>query len=93
MDHPKIQKGHVARKTFNVELQEGLYAWNPTRMEHVERTLMQAGMSDKMNQAKKYFNMKFFRVRCGQACLMPFHIYWRIRAVFSFYGKLIDPET
>jgi hypothetical protein len=29
----KIHKGHVASKTFNVAIQEGLYyAWNPTRM-------------------------------------------------------------
>jgi hypothetical protein len=40
MDRPKIKKGHVARSPFKVEIQEGLYAWNPTRMEHMERTLM-----------------------------------------------------
>jgi hypothetical protein len=40
MDRPKIPKGHVARKPFKVALQEGLYDWNPKRMEHVERTLM-----------------------------------------------------
>jgi hypothetical protein len=93
MDRPKIQKGHVARKPFKVALQEGLYAWNPKRMEHVERTLMQAGMSEKMIQAKKHFNVKFFRVRCGRACLMPSRLCWGIRAVFAFYGKIIDPET
>jgi hypothetical protein len=60
MDRPKIPKGHVARKPFKVALQEGLYAWNPKRMEHVKRTLMQAGISDKMIQAKKYFNVKFY---------------------------------
>jgi hypothetical protein len=65
MDRPTIQKWHVARNPFKVVLQEGLYAWNPKRIEHVERTLMQAGMSDKMIQAKKYFNVKFFRVHCG----------------------------
>jgi hypothetical protein len=93
MDRPKIQKGHVARKPFKVALQEGLYVWNPNRMEHAERTLMQAGMSDKMIQAKKYFNVNFFRVRCGRAYVMPSHLYWRMRAVFAFYGKIIDPET
>jgi hypothetical protein len=62
-------------------------------MEHAERTLMQAGMSDKMIQAKKYFNVKFFRVRCGRAYYMPSRLYWRMRAVFAFYGKIIDPET
>jgi hypothetical protein len=93
MDRPKIQKGHVARKPFKVALQDGLYVWNPNRTEHAERTLMQAGMGDKMIQGKKYFNVKFFRVRCGRAYVMPSRLYCRIRAVFAFYGKIIDPET
>jgi hypothetical protein len=93
MDRPKIQKGHVARKPFKVALQEGLYVWNPKRMEHAERTLMQSGMSDKMIQAKKYFNVRIFRVRCGRAYLMPSRLKWQMRAVFAFYDKIKDPET
>jgi hypothetical protein len=46
-----------------------------------------------MIQAKKCSNVKIFRVRCGRAYLMPSRLYWRMRAVFAFYGKIIDPET
>jgi hypothetical protein len=93
MDRPNIQKGNVARKPFKVALQEGIYVWNPKRMEHAERPLMQAGMSDKIIQAKKHFNVKILRVRCGRAYLMPSRLKWRMRAIFAFYDKIIDPET
>jgi hypothetical protein len=61
----KDSKRAFARDPFKVALQEELYAWNPTRMKNVERTLMQAGMIDNVIQTKKYFNVRFSRVCCG----------------------------
>jgi hypothetical protein len=92
MDRPKVPIHHCAKIFFMVALQEEIYAYDPEMMRTVESALTNVGMTTKEIQAKRYYNVKFFRVRCDRVCLAPSRLYWQIRGVFVIYGPVIDPE-
>ena len=41
----------------------------------------------------RYFSRKWFTKGVRRYCLPPSRLYWRVRAVFGFFGSKVDPET
>ena len=84
---------HEYKKTYFVALQEAFLAWQPELLADVKETLTSYGLSKEDIDAKMYYNVDFFRVRVDRCVLPPRKYYWRVRAVFTIFGKKVDSKT
>jgi hypothetical protein len=93
MDRAKVPIKHEAKKAYFVALRDAFLVWNPKKMAELEEMMRDSGMTDEEIQAQKYFNSRLFRDCVERKVPSPRILYWRVRAVYAMYGKMIDSKT
>ena len=93
MDRVKVPVKHEAKKAHFVALRDAFLVWNPKKMAELEERIRDSGMTDEEIQAQKYFNSRLFRDCVERKVPSPRILYWRVRAVYVMYGKMIDSKT
>ena len=91
-DRCKIPMKHEYKKGYYVALREAFLEWDKDILEEFERRLKAAGWSEKEIKNAQYFNSEMFRKCVPRVAPPPNELYWRVRAVFRFYGDMEDSK-
>jgi hypothetical protein len=87
MEHPPIPIRHLLMKSYKVALREAWYCWEPKQFKEVVQKLKDEGGSDQDITDHFFFNTSIFLGCCARGVPPPTILYWRVGAVFAFYGN------
>lgn len=93
MDRAKVPVKHEAKKAYFVALREAFLVWNPTKLKELEDNMRNSGLTDEEIKAQKYYNARLYRGCVDRKVPPPNILYWRVRAVYTMYGMMIDSQT
>lgn len=93
MERPPVPVRHSLKKAYKVALMEAWYSWNPEGFNEVVDKLKAEGKSDEQIEAVFFFNTAIFLGCVGRTVPRPSVLYWRVRAVFAFYGVKVCSHT
>jgi hypothetical protein len=86
MARPKVPVLHSLKKPFYIALMEAWYSWEQETFGKIMVKLKLDGMTDKDIEGAYIFNTQTFLGCCPRTVPPPSTLYWRIRAVFTFFG-------
>jgi hypothetical protein len=92
IDRPKIPVHHAAKKMYKVAFRDAMFAWNPTKLKEVKDAMREDGLDDEEIEGELYYRPAFFKACVDRCILPPRLLYWRVRAVFSVFGKIVDKK-
>jgi len=84
---------HEAKKTFFVALREAFLVWNKEKLEELKGHLREEGRSEEEIEKKMLFTSSSFTDCVDRYIPPPSLLYFRVRAVFVLFGKLVDSKT
>ena len=93
MQRPYVPVQHEAKKGYFVALQNAFFDWNKDQMTELRNKLSDSGLSDGDIEKMKYYNSRLFTGCVEREVPPPSCLYWRVRAVFTMYGPMIDSKT
>jgi hypothetical protein len=93
MDRAKVPVKHESKKAYFVALREAFLVWNDIKLKELEDSMRDNGMTDDEIQAQKYHNARLYRECVDRKVPPPSILYWRVRAVYALYGKMVDSKT
>ena len=93
IDRTKVPVKHEAKKAFFVALREAFFVWNTAKLEEFEGLLREKGWSDKEIENARFYSSEMFRACVDRVVPPPSVLYWRVRAVYVLYGRMIDSKT
>ena len=93
MDRTKVPTKHEAKKGYFVALRDAFMVWNPKKLKELENKMRDGGMSDEDIEAEKFYNCRVYRGCVDRYVPSPKILYWRVRAVYTVYGNMIDSKT
>lgn len=94
MSRPKISARTPLRKTYKVALMEAWFVWDNITFDNIVEALKKEGpRSDDDIKKLYFFNTALFLACCARTAPPPSILYWRVRAVFAFFGSQVCPET
>ena len=93
MSRPKVPVMHSLKKAFYIALMEAWYTWEPEKFGAIVEKLSTEGKSKKEIENIYIFNTSTFLACCPRVVPPPSILYWRLRAVFAFYGTKVCPHT
>jgi hypothetical protein len=93
MDRPNIPVKHEAKKGYKNALKNAFFIWNESRMNELVEQMKKGGMSEEEIETAKYFRPTLFHDCVERIVPPPKVLYWRVRAVFTLYGKMRDSKT
>jgi hypothetical protein len=93
MECPPIPIRHSLKKSYKVALREAWYCWKPKRFKKAVQKLKDEWGSDQEIMDHFFFNTSNFLGCCARGVPPPTILYWRVRAVFAFYGNRICTHT
>lgn len=93
MNRTKVPVKHEAKKGYFNALQNAFLVWNPKKLKQLEDKMRENGMSDEEIKAQRYFNSHVYRGCVERYAPSPKILYWRVRAVYALFGKMIDSKT
>ncbi|KAL7529638.1 hypothetical protein ACHAXR_003072, partial [Thalassiosira sp. AJA248-18] len=93
MNRTRVPTKHEAKKAFFVALKNAFLVWNPVKKKELEDGMRASGMSEKEIKAQEYYHPQVYN-KCVDRCApSPKILYWRVRAVYVHFGKMIDSKT
>ena len=93
MDRAKVPVKHESKKAYFVALREAFFVWNPTKLAELEKNMRDSGLTEEEISHKRYFNARLYRQCVERTVPSPKMLYWRVRAVFAIYGRMVDSKT
>jgi len=93
VNRPQVPMHHTMKKSFFFAFMEAWYAWDPAKFALVVEKLKEEGNSEKEVEELYFFNTAIFLGCCPRIVPPPSVLYWRVRAVFAFFGPMICPNT
>jgi hypothetical protein len=85
---------HTSKKGYFVALRDAFFAFDPVILEEVKLVLrVRHKMSEEEIKNKMYYDFRWFARRVPRVVLPPSKLYYRVRAVYSFYGYQRDGKT
>jgi hypothetical protein len=93
MNRMKVPVHHTLKKSFYIALMESWYSWDPAVFDEIISKLKEKGKSEKEIESLYVFHTTLFLSCCPRIVLPPSVLYWRVRAVFAFYGPMECPHT
>eukprot|EP00966_Prymnesium_polylepis_P013512 311972-Prymnesium_polylepis.1 len=83
----------IFKKSYFVAQREAWLIPHRGALERVRSVLSAKGYSKDEMDARYFYNFDYFAGRVPRAAPPPSILYWRVRAVYKFFGPLQDPET
>jgi hypothetical protein len=93
MDRAPVPVHHSMKKAYFVALMEAWYSWDKKIFDSIIKKLKHEGKSDDAIEQLYFFNTSLFLGCCPRIVPPPSILYWRVRAVFAFYGKQVCAHT
>ena len=84
---------HEGKKSFFVALRDAFLVWNKDKLEELKGHLREEGRSEEEIEKKMLFTSTLFTDCVDRYIPPPSLLYFRVRAVFVLFGKLVDSKT
>jgi hypothetical protein len=93
MNRAKVPVNHEAKKAYFNALRNAFLIWNPKKVEELEGKMKEGGSTDEEIEGMKYFSPHIYDECIERHAPAPRILYYRVRAVFTLFGKMVDSKT
>ena len=93
MSRTRVPIKHEAKKAYFAALKNAFLIWNPEKLEKLKSKLREDGKTDNEIEAMMYYNNRIFQDCVERHAPAPKILYYRLRAVYKFFGNVKDSVT
>ncbi len=93
MNRAKVPVKHEGKKAYFNALRNAFLIWNPKKVEEFDGKMREDGVEEDEIKAMKYFKPHLYDECIERHAPAPRILYYRVRAVFTLFGNLIDSKT